>query len=126
MTEDYDITIDTKVFGMRSISIPEDALVCLEEKQPEDNSVVLVEYNGFHDIEVPQIYLKEIVDFEEVEYEEPVVKKACMDWKIDCPFQLDIIRGQRYTITKENEEYYYVHLEEDEYECGWAIKSLFN
>ena len=58
------MTIDTKLFGMKSVSIPEGAFLCVEEIQSREG-IALVEYNGYHHIEVPLDLCSEIPEDEE-------------------------------------------------------------
>lgn len=123
MIEDYNVTIDTKVFGMKSVSIPEGALLCVEKIQSREG-IALVEYNGYHNIEVPLELCCEIPEDEEIEYETPVIKKACVELDNNCPFQLPTQVNHQYVLTKENSDYYYGHEEGNEEKEGWILKSI--
>lgn len=124
LAEDYTITIDTKIFGMKSISIPEDALLCVEPEESPDKYTLLVEYNGYHHIEVPKELCKPVPEVDYVTYESPVIKRACIEWDSNCPYQLPVHCNQQYSILRESEEYYYGHELHDETKQGWIMKSL--
>lgn len=121
LTEDYKVTIDTHVYGMKSISIPEDALLCVESC---DDYSVYVEYNGDHHVEIPVNLCDGVPEVDEFDYENPVVKKACIEWNSNCPYQLPTKQNHKYVITKENNDFYYGHDIDNEEIQGWIMKSL--
>ena len=108
---------------MKSVSIPEGAFLCVEEIQSREG-IALVEYNGYHHIEVPLELCSEIPEDEEIEYETPIIKKACVELDNNCPFQLPTQVNHQYVLTKENSGYYYGHEENNEEKEGWILKSI--
>lgn len=124
MTVEHSLTIDTKVFGMKVVDIPEDGVLCLEDTQPEDSTLVLVEYNGYHNLEIPAELCRMIPEEDEITYEQPITKRACMDYDANCPFQLVTRCNHEYVLTRERDGYYYGHEIENEDKCGWIMKSI--
>lgn len=51
--------------------------------------------------------------------------KVCSNWYSDCPYQLSVKQGQRISVSKESEDYYYGEIMDGEnHEEGWIQKAL--
>lgn len=51
--------------------------------------------------------------------------KVCSNWDSDCPYQLSVKQGQRISVSKESEDYYYGEIMDGEnHEEGWIQKAL--
>lgn len=51
--------------------------------------------------------------------------KVCSNWDSDCPYQLSVRLGQLVSVSKENDDYYYGEiLNEENHEEGWIQKAL--
>lgn len=51
--------------------------------------------------------------------------KVCSNWDSDCPYQLSVRLGQLVSVSKEDEDYYYGEIvNEENHEEGWIQKAL--
>ena len=123
---------DTQVFcedpitGTRILSLPENAILVVEEKATSKNPVYTVEYDGYHGIEIVPEMCEEVENDDYVSYEKPVVKHAIPSWESNCPYQLSVERDQSYLVSMEKEDYYYATpmKESSSGKEGWIQKSL--
>lgn len=126
LVTDTQVFCDDPITGSRILSIPENAILVVEEKATSRNPVYTVEYDGHHGIEIVSDICEEVENDDYVSYEEPVMKHAVKSWESNCPYQLSVQQDQSYLISMEKEDYYYATLMGDSSpgKEGWIQKGL--
>lgn len=134
LTEEYPVTVTHPFFGSVYLFIPEGGIVVIEKEATKADPIYVVEYDGYSGIEIPSSLCEVIPDVDYTTFEEPVMMRACSNWESDCPYQPSVRLNQLFSITRENEDYFYgelvvegendssgVHIPRME---GWIQKSL--
>ena len=134
LTEEYPVSINHPLLGAITLFIPSGGIVVVEKEATKAEPIYTIEYDGYSGIEIPSSLCEEIPDVDYTTFEAPVMMRACSNWESDCPYQLSVHLNQLFAITRENEDYYYGELIEEDNGLaiqddihrngGWIQKSL--